>query len=304
MLNTLANLFPLWVLAASALALVHPPLFTWFEGPLVVWGLALIMLGMGITLSVDDFRRVLTRPRPVLLGFAAQFSIMPLMGYAAGLAFALPTPLAVGLILVGCCPGGTASNVVSFIARADVALSVLMTMCSTMAAIAFTPLLTSWLAGTMVPVDAWGLFLSTVQVVLLPVALGLFLHHGAPRVVTAVLPVAPLVSVLTIALICASVIGGSAEVIRSSGLRLLLAIVSFHAGGFLLGYAASRVFGHGHLISRTVSIEVGMQNSGLAVVLARRHFADPLSAVPGAISSVVHSLTGSLLAALWRLRAP
>lgn len=304
MLNTLANLFPLWVLAASALALFHPALFTWFEGPFIVWGLAVIMLGMGITLSVGDFRRVLAAPRPILLGFLAQFSIMPLSGYASALAFDLPTPLAVGLILVGCCPGGTASNVVTYIARADVALSVLMTMCSTMAAIVLTPLLTSWLAGTMVPVDAWGLFLSTVQVVLLPIAIGLLLHHGAPRVVAAVLPVAPLVSVLVIALICASIIGGSAEVIRSSGARLLLAIVTFHAGGFLLGYVVSRVFGQGRIVSRTVSIEVGMQNSGLGVVLARRHFADPVTAVPGAISSVVHSLTGSLLAAIWRLRAP
>jgi BASS family bile acid:Na+ symporter len=304
MLNTLANLFPLWVLAASALALFHPSLFTWFEGPFIVWGLAVIMLGMGITLSVDDFRRVLAAPRPVVLGFLAQFTIMPAMAYAAGLVFALPTPLAVGLILVGCCPGGTASNVVSYIARADVALSVLMTMCSTMAAVAMTPLLTSWLAGTMVPVDAWGLFLSTVQVVLLPVALGVLLHHWTPRVVAAVLPVAPLVSVVTIALICASVIGDSAAVIRASGVRLLLAILSFHAGGFLLGYAVSRLFGHPRIVSRTVSIEVGMQNSGLAVVLARRHFADPLTAVPGAISSVVHSLAGSLLAALWRARAP
>jgi BASS family bile acid:Na+ symporter len=139
-------------------------------------------------------------------------------------------------------------------------------------------------------------------VVLLPVLLGVLLHHGTPRLVAAVTPIAPLVSVVTIALICASIIGGSAEVIRSSGARLLLAIVSLHGGGFLVGYLASRIFGYPLVVARTVSIEVGMQNSGLGVVLARRHFADPLAAVPGAISAVVHSLIGSLLAAIWRSR--
>jgi BASS family bile acid:Na+ symporter len=301
-LNAATNLFPLWVLLGGVLALVHPPLFTWFSGPAIVWGLALIMLGMGITLSLDDFRGVARMPRAVALGFVAQYSIMPLTGYTIARALELPTPFAVGLILVACCPGGTASNVVTYLARANVALSVLMTMCSTFGAIVMTPLLTRWLAGTLVPVDAWGLFVSTVQVVLLPILLGVALHHGTPRLVGAVQPVAPLVAVLTIVMICSSVIAQSADAVIASGQRLLLAVLALHATGFTLGYVLTRLTGYGRAVSRTVSIEVGMQNSGLGVVLARQHFADPLTAVPCAISSVFHSVIGSALAGVWRLR--
>jgi BASS family bile acid:Na+ symporter len=304
LLSLATNLFPLWVLLGCVLALVHPPLFTWFRGDAIVWGLAAIMLGMGITLSVDDFRRVLAQPARIFLGFAAQYTVMPIAGYAIARAFDLEPAFAVGVILVGCAPGGTASNVVTYLAKADVALSVLMTMCSTMGAIVMTPLLTAWLAGTLVPVDAWGLFLSTVQVVLLPVLLGVVLHHTSPRLVAAVLPVAPLVSVIVIALICASIIGQSADAIRTSGLRLLGAVMLVHGLGFATGYALPRLLRFERVVARTVSIEVGMQNSGLAVVLARKHFADPLTAVPGAISSVVHSVVGSALAAWWRMRPP
>jgi len=296
------NAFPLWVLAGGVAALFLPGWFTWFSGPWIVWGLAVIMLGMGVTLTVEDFKRVLVMPRPVVLGFFAQFTIMPFLGWAIGRALHLDPPFAVGLILVSCCPGGTASNVVTFLARANVALSVVMTACSTFAAVVMTPLLTKWLAGTMVPVDAWGLFGSTLQVVILPVAFGLAINHWWPRAVRAVLPVAPLVSVIVIALICSSIIGQSAEAIKASAGRLLAAVALLHVGGFGLGYLAAKAFGYDKLIARTVSIEVGMQNSGLGVVLARKHFADPLTAVPCAISSVFHSIIGSLLAGWWRLR--
>lgn len=301
-LNILANLFPVWVVLGGLLALMHPPWFTWFGSGAITWGLAVIMLGMGITLSVDDFKAVARMPRAVATGVAAQYLIMPLLGWSLAHLLSLPTAYAVGLILVSCCPGGTASNVVTFIARANVALSVLMTMCSTFAAVAMTPLLTKGLAGTLVPVPAWGLFLSTVQVVLVPLVLGLTLHHLAPRVVRAVLPAAPLVSVLTIVLICASIIGGSAPAVKASGGKLLLAVGLLHAGGFGLGYGFARLFGYEELVRRTVSIEVGMQNSGLGVVLARGHFADPLTAVPCAISATFHSVIGSVLAGLWRVR--
>jgi BASS family bile acid:Na+ symporter len=189
---------------------------------------------------------------------------------------------------------------VTYIARANVALSVLMTMCSTFGAIVMTPVLTNGLAGTLVPVDAWGLFRSTVQVVLLPVVLGISLHHLAPRLVRIVLPGAPLVSVLTIALICASIIGQNADDLLKSGPLLLFAVGLLHAGGFGLGYGFARAFGYDQIIRRTLSIEVGMQNSGLGAVLARQHFADPLTALPAAISATVHSVLGSILAAGWR----
>jgi bile acid:Na+ symporter, BASS family len=304
LLGLLTNAFPLWVLLGGVLALAHPPWVTWFRGPFIVWGLAVIMLGMGITLSLEDFRRVLRTPRAVAAGFAAQYTLMPLLGWSLAHLFQLPTALAVGLILVACCPGGTASNVVTYIARANVALSVLMTMCSTLGAIVMTPLLTKWLAGTLVPVDAWGLFGSTVQVVLLPVLLGVGLHHAAPRLVRGVWPVAPLVSVVTIALICASIVGQSAEALKASAAPLLGAVVLLHAGGFGLGYLFAWALGYDTLIRRTISIEVGMQNSGLGAVLARQHFADPLTALPCAISATVHSVIGSLLAGWWRWKTP
>ncbi|MBI4664301.1 MAG: bile acid:sodium symporter family protein [Verrucomicrobia bacterium] len=303
-LNFLTNLFPAWVLLGGVLALIHPPWFVWFKGQGIVWGLAVIMLGMGITLSLDDFKAVLKMPRAVSMGFVAQYSIMPFLGWAIAHALKLPTPFAVGLILVASCPGGTASNVVTYIAKGHVALSVLMTMCSTFGAIVMTPILTQWLAGTFVPVDAWGLFLSTVQVVLLPLLFGLALHHFCPRIVNAVLPVAPLISVITIALICASIVGQSADAVKKSGGQLLLAVFLLHAGGFALGYLFAKLFRYDPIIRRTVSIEVGMQNSGLGVVLARKHFVDPLTAVPCAISATFHSILGSFLAGIWRVRPP
>jgi BASS family bile acid:Na+ symporter len=302
LLGLATNAFPVWVVAGGVLALFWPSWFTWFSGPWIVWGLAVIMLGMGMTLTVDDFRRVLTMPKPVAIGFFAQFTIMPLLGWSIGLLLQLDTPFAVGLVLVACCPGGTASNIVTFLARADLALSVIMTAISTLAAVIMTPFLTQWLAGSRVPVDALGLLWSTMQVVVLPVIAGLMLNRFCPKLVQPVLPVAPLVSALTVALICASIIGQSATAIRASAGVLLLAVFLLHAGGFTLGYLVARLLGQAVTVARTVSIEVGMQNSGLGVVLARRHFADPLTAVPCAISSVFHSVIGSLLAGWWRWR--
>jgi BASS family bile acid:Na+ symporter len=304
-LATASDLFPVWVLVGGGLALVRPHWFTWFGGGMITWGLAVIMLGMGVTLSVDDFRAVLDAPRGVAVGFAAQYLVMPLLGFGIAKALDLEPALAAGLILVACCPGGTASNVVAYLARANVALSVLMTMCSTFGAVALTPLLTEWLAGTYVPVPAWGLFLSTVKVVLVPLVAGLLLNRFAPRLVAAVLPVSPLVSVLTITLICASIIGGSAREVRDSGGTLLLAVFLLHAGGFALGYAFARVMRFGVRDCRTISIEVGMQNSGLGASLAREHFPlMPLTALPCALSATCHSVVGSLLAGWWRLHPP
>ncbi len=298
------NLFPAWVVAGGVIALFEPRLFTWFSGEFITWGLAVIMLGMGITLSFEDFKAVLRSPRGVAAGFAGQYLIMPLLGWAIAHGLRLEPPFAVGLILVSCCPGGTASNVVTYLARANVALSVLMTMCSTFGAIVMTPLLTKWLAGTYVPVDAWGLFLSTVKIVLAPLVLGLGLHHLVPRFVKFVLPVAPLVSVLTITLICASIIGSSAGALKRAGGALLLAVFLLHAGGFLFGYIFARLLGFNRTDCRTISIEVGMQNSGLGAALAHKHFPQmPLAALPCAISATFHSVIGSVLAGVWRLRA-
>lgn len=297
------NLFPVWVVAGGTLALAHPAWFTWFSGDLITWGLAVIMLGMGITLSVEDFRAVLKMPRAVGIGFVAHYAIMPFLGWGIAHLLRLETQLAVGLILVSCCPCGTASNVVNYLAKSNVALSVLMTMCSTFGAIIMTPLLTKWLAGQYVQVDGAGLFLSTVKIVLAPVVAGLVLNRYAPRLVKAVLPISPLISVLAITLICASIIGGSAADFGRSGARLILAVFLLHTGGFFLGYGFSLLLRCDALTSRTISIEVGMQNSGLGAALARKHFAAlPLAALPCAISATFHSVIGSVLAGYWRWR--
>ncbi len=302
-LSLFANLFPVWVLLGGVLALFVPPLFTWFRGPAIVWGLAVIMLGMGATLNVNDFRRVLKMPRAIAAGFIAHYLIMPSLGWSIAHLLKLETPFAVGLILVACCPCGTASNVVNFIAKSDVPLSVLMTMCSTFGAVFLTPLLTKWLAGALAPVDAGKLFLDTVQIILLPVLLGLGLNEFFPRRVAAVLPAAPSVSVIAIVMICSSIIGQHAERVKTSGPRLLLAVFLLHACGFLLGYLFAWLLRYDRKTCRTISIEVGMQNSGLAVALAQKNFPTlPTAAVPCAISSVFHSIIGSLLAGLWRLR--
>jgi BASS family bile acid:Na+ symporter len=303
LLPWLTNAFPVWVLALAVISLFEPRLFTWFSGQWIEWGLAVIMLGMGLTLGPADFKAVFRMPKAVTLGLVSQFTIMPVLGWSVGKLFALEVPLAVGLILVSCCPGGTASNVVAYLARANVCLSVVMTMCSTFAAVFMTPLLTSWLAGTLVDVDELGLFLSTVKVVIAPVVIGAIANRFLPELVRRVQLGLPLVSVLVIAFICASIIGARAGDVKDAAPRLLGAVFTLHVLGFALGYWVARLTGWDVIVARTASIEVGMQNSGLGVVLARKHFADPLTALPCAISAVFHSVIGSILAGWWRWRS-
>jgi BASS family bile acid:Na+ symporter len=296
-------LFPLWTVVGVVLALPFPWLFTWLQGPLIVLALALVMLGMGLELRADDFRRVLLRPRPAALGVFAQFAVMPALAALVAWGLRLEPPLAVGLILVGCCPGGTASNVVSLIARGDVALSVVMTTASTLAAVLLTPALTGLLAGRYVPVDGWRLLLDVLQVVLLPVATGVVLKRWAPRLARTIAPVMPPLAVLAIVLIVASIVGSQRQGLLEQGPLLLLAALLLHGIGFLLGWLIPLAAGQPAVVRRTISIEVGMQNSGLAVVLARSGFAAaPLTALPGAVSAVVHAVLGSLLASWWRRR--
>jgi len=300
-LERFTTLFPLWTLLGAALAMVYPPLFSWFSGPWITVGLGLIMLGMGLGLAPQDFLRVSRQPRPVIVGVLAQFLVMPTLAALIAAVLRLPSPLAVGLILVGCCPGGTASNVVALIARADVALSVVMTSISTLAAVVLTPRLTQALASQYVPVDGWLLLLRVLQVVLVPVACGVLLKQGVPALARRIEPVMPPVAVLVVVMIVASIVGSQRQLLIEQGPLLLLACLLLHGGGFLLGFVLGRIGGVGPAAQRTISIEVGMQNSGLAVVLARTGgFANPLTALPGAISAVVHCLLGSALAGLWR----
>jgi BASS family bile acid:Na+ symporter len=303
--TAIVRLFPLWVIVAGAAALVYPPAFTWFlDYGLVTPGLQIIMLGMGLTLEFSDFARVARTPAPILWGVLLQYTVMPLVGWGTGYLFALPTPFAVGLILVCCCPGGTASNVIAYLAKADVALSVSMTAFSTMLAAACTPLLTTWLVGSRVDVDAWGLLVSTAEVVLLPVVIGLVLRRYLPKVTEKILPFAPAAAVVMIVLIVAAILGVQKDAVLESGSRLLAAVVTAHAAGFFLGYVLGGLTGGFGNVARTISIEVGMQNSGLGAVLAQAHFANPLTAIPSALSAMTHCIIGSAAAAWWSRRPP
>lgn len=303
-MQALVRLFPLWLALGAAGALLYPQAFVWFlQAGLVTPGLAIIMLGMGLTLQADDFTRVARRPGPVLLGVILQFAIMPMAGLLMAQAFSLPRAYAAGVILVCCCPGGTASNVIAFLARADVPLSVSMTAVATLLAPLVTPALATLLIGDRVHVEPWGLVSNTVLVALLPIVLGLGLRHLAPKLARWLLPWAPGAAVLMTVLIVSSILAANRTHIITAGWTLLAAVVSAHLLGFAGGFWVGRAT-QGAQAARTLSIEVGMQNSGLGVVLARANFTDPLVAVPAALSSIFHSAIGSVLAAYWSRRVP
>lgn len=304
MLARLADAFPLWVTLAAALGWFWPAGMAALGEPDAVRAmLTVVMLGMGLTLTVEDFRRVLSRPRDVGVAALAQYTLMPGLAWAIAEVMGLPPGLAVGLILVGCAPGGTASNVVTFLARGDTALSVLMTAASTAAAVVMTPLLTQLLAGKHLPVDGWRLLADTASIVLAPLALGVALNRFASRAVAAALPAAPLVSVLAVAAIVGGIVARSSGAIADAAGALVVAVFALHAGGFGLGWLVGRALGWDAARRRTLSIEVGMQNSGLAASLAQRHFpAEPTAAAVGAVSAVFHSVIGSALAGWWRRR--
>lgn len=294
------TLFPLLILGGGILAVLTPGIFTGLT-PLVNPLLGVIMFGMGLTLTPVDFALVGRHPVPVLIGVVAQFGLMPLLGWAVSLALGLPPALAAGVILVGCCPGGTSSNVVSYLARGDVALSVAMTSVSTVLAPVLTPLLTLWLAGQYMPVDARAIGGTILQIVLVPVLLGLAVRYFAPGLVTRVLPALPWVSVAAITVVVVAVVSGSAGIIFSAGLLVLAAVILHNALGYALGYGAARLFRLPVSARRTTAVEVGMQNSGLAAGLARTYLT-PEAALPGAIFSVWHNVSGAALAAYWRRR--
>ena len=320
MLQRLTNNFALLTLAGVALAWFVPPAFTWMTNgrhtvlgqPLLSVSLGLIMLAMGLTLSFADYRQLARLKRCMVIGVVAQFVVMPLVGFAIAKIMQLEEGLAVGLILVACCPGGTASNIVTYLARGNLALSVAMTMASTLAAIALTPLLTGELAGAFVEIDRWNLFRNMVAIVLVPVIAGTVLSETFPRAARAISGVLPLVAIILVVLIVGGIVGGAKDLIREHAGTLLLATFLLHLFGFALGYVVARLFGLGAIESRTVCIEVGMQNSGLGSGLAKTpafaaQFAQPMQAalapVPAALSAVWHVCIGSLLAAYWRRKA-
>ncbi|KAL4272886.1 hypothetical protein GQ457_13G004840 [Hibiscus cannabinus] len=302
--EVISTAFPLWVSLGCLFGLFKPSSFNWMTPEWSIYGLTLTMLGMGMTLTLDDLRGALAMPRELIAGFVLQYTVMPLCGFFVSKLLNLPSHYAAGLILVGCCPGGTASNIVTYLARGNVALSVLMTAASTLSAVIMTPFLTAKLAGKYVAVDAVGLRNSTLQVVLLPVLVGAFLNQYFNGLVKLVSPLMPPIAVGTVGILVGNAVSQSASTILASGLQVVLASVLLHASGFFFGYILSRTLRLDETSSRTVSIEVGMQNTLLGLVLAAQHFDNPLTAVPCAVSSVSHSVLGSMLAGIWRSNVP
>jgi BASS family bile acid:Na+ symporter len=262
--------------------------------------LGVIMFGMGLTLSPADFRIVFSRPKDILLGCLAQFTVMPLLAFLISWALQLPNELALGVILVGCCPGGTASNVITYLAKGDLALSVGMTACSTLLAPVLTPLLVWLMAGTMVNVDTIGMLTSIIYVVIAPIVAGLLCQRFMPRATRSVTPYLPALSSVVIALVVGIIVSHNASRLLLGGAIVVAAVVLHNLLGLSVGYAIGRLLRLPHPKRVALSIEVGMQNSGLASSLAVLHFAAyPLATIPGAIFSVWHNISGALAAKLY-----
>ncbi len=293
--------FALWAGLFAGIAFVAPETFKWVL-PHIPLLLGIVMFGMGLTLSPVDFKILGRHPKAVLVGVVAQFVIMPLTAYALAVGFNLPPEIAVGVILVGACPGGTASNVMTYLARGNVALSVAVTSISTLLAPVLTPAIFYLLANQWLDISATAMFGSIAKMVLLPIVLGVAAHLLFRKQTEAAVGVLPLVSVVAIVLIIGAVVGASKPKILESGL-LILGVVILHNGiGYLLGFLAAKLCKLPFDAQKTLAIEVGMQNSGLGAALASAYFT-PLAAVPSAIFSVWHNISGSLLASYWAAKA-
>ncbi|KAL8222768.1 hypothetical protein R6Q57_020167 [Mikania cordata] len=321
LLSTLASLYPVYVTVGGVVACLKPSTFSWFveRGPKSYsYSLGFIMLAMGLTLEFKDL---------ILFGCAAQYTIMPAFGFMISKLLGLSPSLSVGLILLSCCPGGTASNMVTLIAQGDVPLSIVMTVVSTLAAVLLTPLLTMVLAGTYVHVDAIKLSLSTLQVVVAPVLVGSYLQSTFPWAVKAALPFAPLLAVLVSSLLACSVFSENVGRLKSSMVltslssdtshllyardflssemgMVVISVLLLHFAGFFVGYVAATVAGFKEHQRRAISIEVGMQNSSLGVVLAAAHFSSGIVALPPAVSAVIMNIMGSSLGFFWKCVDP
>ena len=297
--------FALWVILFSGLALYSPESFVWLK-TYITWMLGIIMFGMGMTMTLGDFKSVLQSPKAVTIGVFAQFIVMPALAYLLCKLFNLPTEIAIGVILVGCCPGGTASNVITYMAKGNTALSVACTSVSTILAPILTPAIFYVLASQWIDINAMSMLKSILQVVLFPIVLGLLVRAILKNKVDHYIQVMPLISVVAIVAIVAAIIAGSKAQILESGL-MILGVVILHNGlglGLLLGFWAARIFKLPYTDCKAISIEVGMQNSGLGVALAAVHFAlSPITAVPSAIFSLWHNISGSALATYWAAKS-
>ncbi|WP_110111923.1 bile acid:sodium symporter family protein [Bacillus sp. CGMCC 1.16541] len=294
------NTFALWVILFGTISFLVPSGFTWI-GPHISLLLGIIMFGMGLTLSLDDFKSILKIPKAVFIGVVAQFTIMPLAAFGLATLFQLPPEIAVGVILVGCCPGGTASNVMTYLAKGNTALSVAITSVSTLLAPILTPALILLFASQWLPVSASSLVVSILKMIVLPIVLGIIVQSLFNKQVQKSINVLPLVSVVGIVAVASAVVALNAEKIAETGLTIFAIVVLHNVIGLLLGYLLAKMLKLDHRDQKAISIEVGMQNSGLGAALAVAHFS-PLAAVPSAIFSVWHNISGPLIATWWGKR--
>lgn len=291
------------IIIFSIFAFIAPACFAWATN-YTSWFLGAAMFGMGLTIKAEDFKAVLMRPKEIIIGCIAQYTIMPVSAWALCMLLKLPPDLAVGVILVGCCPGGTASNVITYIAGGDVSLSVGMTIVSTLLAPIMTPFLTYLLAGAWVDVSLIAMIISVTKVILVPVLLGLVVHRLLGKAMERISSMVPLISVVAIVMIIAGIVANNVEKILTCGLLVLGVVILHNLMGLLLGLLASRIFKVEYDKATAIAIEVAMQNSGLAVSLAAANFAsNPLATLPGAIFSVWHNISGSVFASLRRAGA-
>ena len=286
--------------AVALLALIFPSALQQIPTKAINYMLGVVMFGMGLTLNLNDFKIVFSRPKDVVIGCLAQFTVMPLLAWVLARVFHLDESLALGVVLVGCCPGGTASNVITYLAKGDLALSVGMTGVSTLAAPLLTPLLTWALAGKSVDVDVVGMLMSILWVIILPIVVGLIVKSLWPKFTEKATDYLPAFSSVAIAFIVAVIIAANASKLLAGGLVIVVVVMLHNLCGLVLGYLIGQLLGLAEPKKRAVSIEVGMQNSGLASSLATLHFAAyPMATIPGAIFSVWHNISGAVVARLY-----
>jgi len=293
----ISNTFAIWVLLFAALAFFIPSGFSWI-GAYITTLLGIVMFGMGLTITVADFKEVLTRPKDVAVGVVGQFLIMPTLAFLLVKLFNLQPEIAIGVILVGCCPGGTSSNVMTFLSKGDVALSVTVTSITTLLAPIITPGLIYLFASEYIDVAPSALFMSIVKVIIIPIALGFIVQKFFNKQAKASVKMMPLVSVVAIVAIVAAVVAGNQQKIAETGLIIFAVVVLHNCLGYLIGYLFGKFFGMNLAKKKAIAIEVGMQNSGLGASLAVAHFS-PLAAVPSAIFSVWHNISGPILATIF-----
>ena len=288
------------VLLVAVLALMFPEVLGHIPPTLINYLLGVVMFGMGLTLNLEDFKIVFSRPRDVVIGCLAQFTIMPLLAWGLSYMFSLDEALTLGVVLVGCCPGGTASNVITYLAKGDLALSVGMTGVSTLLAPFLTPLLTWLLAGKTVDVNIVSMFLSILWVVILPITVGVIVKRLWPKFTESTVAYLPAVSSLAIAFIVAIIISANAHKLLLGGFVIVGVVMLHNLCGLGLGYLIGKGLKLSSPKRKAISIEVGMQNSGLASSLATIHFAAyPMATIPGAIFSVWHNISGAIIARLY-----